>query len=723
MPLLGPWMRVLDALPCGLVVSLADGRIAYANAALGALVGAEPDALQGESLESVVRPEGDEWPEGPGAVAYLFCRHRAEPLTVEAQEVPLAGPAALAGARIHLLRPMADAADSAGADDASVRYQALMRLIPEAVWLYDPDSLRFLEVNETAIQRYGYSRDEWLGMTVLDIRPEEQREAARQSVRSIPMDRLGVYEGWTHRRRDGTCFPVNIYARLHQFNGRRVVLAIAVDASASRQADLRVQQAERLYQRVVASLPLGITVLRQTGPEQLIVEYVNPVCEQLMGVRSVEVLGRPVLEVFPGAPMDPAIFNTPLEAWRDREVAYEDARGRRLFHSRLFRISREQIVVAFEDITPRKATEQALRASEQRYRTLVESSADAIFTLDENLIYTSVNEATCRFFDQPPERFLGQPLGRIATSEPSVQFVRTRLQQCLRTGEPLMLDVDIEVQARLLQLNLSVSPVRDASGQFRQLICIGRDVTQLRKMEQGLREAHKLEALGRLAGGVAHDFNNLLACIQGNLDLALSGRLDAAQARQGLSDARLAARHAGELVRQILTYTRQGPCHPERVELNRVAREVLEIIATGLPAAIAVRQELADDLWPVRVDPGQALQLVMNLAINAHEAMGQAGTLSLRTSNVVLGGSPGRGEAPQTGRYVCLEVCDTGPGIPPELTDRVFEPFFTTKPVGEGSGLGLAVVYGIARNAGGWVEFASRPGQTRFSVYLPRDRE
>jgi PAS domain S-box-containing protein len=251
------------------------------------------------------------------------------------------------------------------------------------------------------------------------------------------------------------------------------------------------------------------------------------------------------------------------------------------------------------------------------------------------------------------------------------------------------------------------------------------DVTRRKALEAQLVQAQKMEAVGRLAGGIAHDFNNLLLAVTGNLSLALGLTAADDPRREPLVLAEKAAWRAAELTNQLLGFSRRGGLSPGPVDVGACIHEVLSLLRPALDVRIEVVAFAAPDLWRVRADAGQVSQVLMNLCLNARDAMPQGGRLTVTAHNAVLG-SPGPA-APlgaRAGEFVRLRVTDVGEGISPEILSRIYDPFFTTKGPGQGTGLGLAVAFGIVQEHGGWIECASEVGRgSAFTVYLPRHVE
>jgi signal transduction histidine kinase/ActR/RegA family two-component response regulator len=256
-----------------------------------------------------------------------------------------------------------------------------------------------------------------------------------------------------------------------------------------------------------------------------------------------------------------------------------------------------------------------------------------------------------------------------------------------------------------------------------QHIFIGRDITDRLAAEQRLRQAQRMDAIGQLTGGMAHDFNNLLGVIVGNLDLLLlTGGLGPGQ-DELVGDAREAALRGADLTSCLLAFARRQPLQPERIAVNSLVANTVGLLARTLGENIPITVDLADDLWPVLVDPAQLEASLINLATNARDSMPRGGRLLNSTANRALDSEYVAAHAELVaGDYVMLEVSDTGSGMPPELLARVFEPFFTTKEPGKGTGLGLSMVFGFVKQSGGHVNVYSEPNVgTTFRLYLPRD--
>src|SRR5947209_9617743 len=371
----------------------------------------------------------------------------------------------------------------------------------------------------------------------------------------------------------------------------------------------------------------------------------------------------------------------------------------------------------------RRRAEAALREAEAGYSTLVEQAPVGIYRSNPAGRFLSANRALARIlgYDSPAE-LLGLDMTRDVYADPAER------QRLLDRDSYTEREYD-EVEAtwkrkdgRRLTVQLSVRAVRDGSGGVEYYETFVRDVTEQRRLQQQLVQSQKMEAVGRLAGGVAHDFNNLLTVILSYSDLLLEDRPPDAPDREDIEQIRKAAVGASALTRQLLAFSRQQVLEPRVLDVNTVVASTEKMLTRLLGEDISLTASLAPALGAVKVDPGQLEQIIMNLAVNARDAMPHGGRLSIETANVDMDESYVRGHpVAHPGPYVMLAVSDTGIGMDAVTQARIFEPFFTTKEAGKGTGLGLATVYGIVKQSGGFIWVYSEPGHgTSFKIYLPQ---
>jgi len=459
----------------------------------------------------------------------------------------------------------------------------------------------------------------------------------------------------------------------------------------------RIQRANR-----AAAALLGLE------PPQLIDKY----CYEVLHDRA---------EPVPGCPVQRMLM-TGKEERCDIEVGQLgkvfDATASPLFDSS--RAVRGSVHV-LRDITDRKREEEALRRSEASYRSLILGATYGIFGCDVNGKFLAVNPALVAMLGYESEAdLLAANLVRDVIRDPD-EGARL-LQQYRQKGR-----VDgLEAQWRRkdgtpVQVRLSGRTVLDERGALEGCEIIAEDASERWHLEEQLRRAQKMEAVGRLAGGVAHDFNNLLTIVMGYSDLLLErfGATDAMRAY--VEEIKKAGQRAASLTRQLLAFGRRQVLAPQVLDLNAVVTNVDKMLRRLIGANIELSAVLEPELGRVKADPGQIEQVILNLVLNARDAMPQGGQLTLETANVELNEGYARShESVLPGRYVMLAVSDSGMGMDAETQAHIFEPFFTTKKEGKGTGLGLATVYGIVKQSGGHIWLYSEPNQgTAFKIYLP----
>jgi PAS domain S-box-containing protein len=367
--------------------------------------------------------------------------------------------------------------------------------------------------------------------------------------------------------------------------------------------------------------------------------------------------------------------------------------------------------------------ERALKEANEHLAAVIRSSPLAIYTLDPTSTVLTWNRAAEALYGWRAEEVIGRPLPTIGQDLEDHGRLRDRVLR----GEALR---GVEVTRRRkdgtsVNVSLSVAPLHDAAGRVTGILSIAADVTELRQLEGQYRQAQKMEAVGRLAGGIAHDFNNLLTAIIGTTSLVLEDLGLESRARLDIQEIEKAAKRAAGLTRQLLIFSRQQVLEPRALDLNALVANLEKMLHRLIGEDIELRTKPAAALGAVRADPGQLEQAIVNLVVNARDAMPQGGRLTIETAEVELDRSYVAGHVPtQPGPYVLLAISDTGVGMDGATKARLFEPFFTTKEPGRGTGLGLATVYGIVKQSGGYVWAYSELGHgTTFKIYLPRVAE
>jgi PAS domain S-box-containing protein len=462
-------------------------------------------------------------------------------------------------------------------------------------------------------------------------------------------------------------------------------------------------------------------------PEIILADYVLPAFSAPRALRVLQTLGLdiPFVVVTGSADEERAV-----ECMREGATDY-------LQKDRLARlgpaVSRALVEKALRD--EKRRVERELRRSEERSRKIFDSSLDALIVSDGEGRIVDWNPQAEKTFGWRPAEVLGRPL--VETLFPSRLRDETsgRLSASLRSGDGSLIKQRLETTAlrrtgEEIPVEMTVTPFEVS--EERNLAILARDLTESRRVEEERRilqarllQAQRMEAVGLLASGVAHDFNNILTVVSGQCHLLLSEGILEDGARHRVEEIDRAAERASSLTRQLLAFSRRQVLQPTILDLNRVLSDMNAMLARVIGEDVVIQSDRATDLGHVKADRGQIEQVVINLAVNARDAMPRGGKLGLRTANVEVDENRARrtmGLRP--GSYVALSVSDRGAGMTKEVLSRIFEPFYTTKELGRGTGLGLSTVYGIVKQSDGFIDVASAPGEgSTFEVLLPRVSE
>jgi PAS domain S-box-containing protein len=463
------------------------------------------------------------------------------------------------------------------------------------------------------------------------------------------------------------------------------------------------------------------------------VQFLNAMAESLTGWSSTAAQGRPLTEVFrivneatrqpvedPSARVLRAgtvvgLANHTILLTRDgRQVPIDDS-GAPVpdEHGKI-----AGVVLVFRDVTQRRQTQRNLEESERRYRLLFEANPSPMWVYDRaDLSFLAVNEAAIKHYGYSREEFLSMTLRDIRPAEDVRLMVANASapRRALHTDGPWR---HRRKDGSIIFVEITSHPIQ--FGNTPACLILSYDVTDRLRLEEQLRQAQKLEAVGQLAGGIAHDFNNLLTVVEGYAELVHGDLLASDPNRQPVEEILVAAQRAAALTRQLLAFSRRQMLQPIRVSLNANVSSTQRMLSRLLGENIEIATKLEPDLWDVFADPGQIDQILLNLSVNARDAMEHGGRLTVSTANVELDAASAAAEGAAAGRYASLSVADTGHGMDAETQQHIFEPFFTTKEIGRGTGLGLSTVYGIVKQSGGYILVESAPGKgSKFTILLP----
>ena len=584
---------------------------------------------------------------------------------------------------------------------------------------------RYRYVNAAAADHGRRSREELLGRTMMECYPGiEQSEMFRTLERCMTSRRSAVIENeFTYPDGHRRWFELRVEP------APEGITVLSLDVTARKHAEAALRTSEERYRLLFQANPHASWVL---DTETLHFLAVNDAAIRLYGYAREEFLGMTARDIRPAE--DVEAFVESMRAQRDGARLTKGWRHRRKDGSVIdVEVSaqpfdfegRPAMLVLVTDVTERNRAAAKLREREELFRQLADNIeevfyvADAQFqqTLYINAAYEKIWGRTCRSLYENPASFV-EPL------PPEDRAAMLASIERIQRGEdpgPLEFRV-VQPDGRTRRVLSHAVPIRDAEGKVYRISGVALDITEHTELEAQYRQAQKMEAVGRLAGGVAHDFNNLLTVITSYSELLLEDCGETDPHRAELLEIRRAAGVAATLTRQLLAFSRQQVLEPRVLSLNDVVTGAGKMLKRLIGEDVRLVTTLASDAGTVRADAGQIEQVIMNLAVNARDAMPDGGALTLETANVEFSDEYVEGHFPaQRGRYVMLAVSDTGVGMSPETQARIFEPFFTTKEAAKGTGLGLATVYGIVKQSGGFIWVYSEPGSgTTFKIYLPR---
>lgn len=621
-----------------------------------------------------------------------------------------------------------DISDRKSAEDAlrdsEQRYSSLLNSTTDLAFLKDETS-RYVMINRACEDFFGRPEADILGKTDFDLMPPYAAENCLVSDREA-LDSQGMV--LTEEEFEGRIFEVKKFA-VTLTSGKQGIGGLIREASERKRIEQALRESERKYRLLVDHVQESILVA-QDG----ILKFVNPKTVELFDWDEDDLLSKPFLDFVHPDDRDRVHANHMKRL--QKEGSSDRYPFRIIDKSGAIRwVEIEGVAIEWEgrpaalgfmsDITERRNSEEALRASEDRYRTLVENLNDVIFSADEEGRITYISPVFERKGKYTCQEVLGRRFTDFVHPDDLPRLIERYAQIMegeLGPSEYRLVDKD----GRIVHVLSHSRPVY-REGKIVGLTGLMTDITERKKGEEEravlkdqLREAQKMEAIGTLAGGIAHDFNNLLQVTLGYAEVMLVSKPADDPDREDLGKIRQAALSGAELVKGLLTFSRRVKSAPTPMNLNLRIEKMEQLLRRTIPRMIDMRFELAPDLKKTNGDPAQIEQILVNLVINARDAMPNGGVLTVGTRNVTLeesAASPDAGCEP--GDYVLLYVSDTGHGMSEQTQARIFEPFYTTKELGRGTGLGLAVVYGIVQQHHGCIKCSSEPGRgTTFRILL-----
>ncbi|WP_424812560.1 PAS domain S-box protein [Roseococcus sp. YIM B11640] len=847
--------RAVEASADGVVIGEAtpdhgDPRIRYVNTAFLGQTGYTRSEIIGRSSEILGGPHGaaqneefsarlrQNLPVTQDAVTY---RRDGSSFLSELSISPFASEAGWVSYWIAIQRDVTRQRMEAKAlAESEAQFRHFFERHPAPMWVFDRESLAFLEVNAAATSAYGRSREEFLAMTVADVSVPEERETARFAASQAPSG-LSNTGPWRHIAAGREIRQVQIRAEPIEFRGRPAVLAVIWDLTERMRAEAKAGQLAEQLRGTFESISDGLYTLDRNWR----FTYVNARAASYLRRPVPELLGRVIWEIFPD------LVGQPFQQRMERVVSRHEAERFEEYYepfdesfSGTIYPGSEGVTVYVQNVTQVRQRDERLRVLEAAVAKLNDiimiTEAEPVRLPGPRIVF--VNDAFQRRTGYSAEEVIGRTprilqgpgtsraeLDRIAAALERWRPVRSELLNYTKAGDEFWLEMDIvpvaddtgwfthwvaverditerkrnqkqlEQQAAMLaqasdaiwvrgldnrieywnpsaerlfgwsateaigqdgsamlfpdpaafaaatevllrdgdwrgqqellrrgggtvtvQSNWTL--LRNEEGAPRAVLSVDSDVTERLALEGQLRQAQRMEAVGQLTGGIAHDFNNLLTVILGSTEMLMDSLADDAELNAMARQAAEAARRGSELTSRLLAFSRQQALDARLHDLNQLLSGLMEILPRALGADVRTVFVPGASLWAVRVDAGQVENAVLNLCLNARDAMPHGGEITVETANARLDEAyAAREDGVTPGDHVMVAVSDNGAGMPPEVAARAFEPFFTTKDVGKGSGLGLSMVYGFVRQSGGHVKIESEPGKgTSVRLYFPR---
>jgi two-component system, cell cycle sensor histidine kinase and response regulator CckA len=602
-------------------------------------------------------------------------------------------------------------------------FDYLVRYANDVIFLCD-ESQRIIEANERAGYTYGYAHEEMLNMHLSDLWMPEFLSDLEQKLASMMTSNGAVFET-RHRRKNGSAFPVEISGRTIMIEGKIYYQGIVRDITERKEADKALREREKQLALVTGNFP-GLT---SSVDRNLRYRFASTGYDRIFGKPSTAVVGLSMQEVLGEEVfrhVEPYVHQALLGKKNTFINPVKIPGGEVSYGLTTFIPDTDEngtingIFIFAVDITDLIETEDALRKTEENFRRSLDDSplGVRIMTAEGETLY--MNRAILNIYDYKSiEEFHKTSLKERYTPESYLEFTKRREQRNRGEFGPSEYEISIvrkNGEVRHVQV-LRTEVFWNGAKQYQ---AIYQDITERKKLEEPLRRMQKMEGLGTLAGGIAHDFNNILGIILGYVSRIHMIKDDPEQLKKAVGIITTAVERGTTLVKQILTFARKTETEYCWVNVNDIAKEVIVMIMETFPKTISYSQNLEKGLPPVYADHSQIHQALLNLCVNARDAMQAGGVLSIATC-LHSGTSVRKVHSDAfSDRYVCIEVNDTGIGMTAEIRSRIFEPFFTTKEKGKGTGLGLAVVFGIVQTHRGYIDAESELGHgAKFRILLP----
>jgi PAS domain S-box-containing protein len=615
----------------------------------------------------------------------------------------------------------------------AIKYRTLFDSFPHGITVSDSDG-KVLEVNSVSEQLLGISKNdhekrkidgqEWrvIRPDGTDMPSEEWASViALREKRLVSNCEMGIV-----KNNDETIW-LNVTAAPIPLKNHGVVVTYN-NITESKQTEDALQESEQSLLSIYNTVGDVIFRLAVEPNDKYRFVSVNNEFSRVTGMETDQITGKFVNEIIPEPSLSIVVSNYKKAIQEKRIVRWEETTdyptGRLSGEVSIAPIFDEKgeckyLVGSVHDITERKLSEKALVLSEERYRTIIEQAADAVFMHDESGKIVDANEKACQSLGYSREKLLS-----LSISDIDPEAITARKNEI---WDKIINNEHLTIESKQLRRDGSSFPVEVTLGKVglktgSAILAIARDITERKRLEASLLQSQKMESIGNLAGGIAHEFNNMLAIIMGNNELIIDELPQGSLARESTEEIRIAGLRARDVVKQLLTFSRQDDAVKKVMDFKIVVQESMKLIRTSTPVNIKIEQSLSADTYPVMCNDTQINQLLINLCNNAVDALPEKGgmiTIGLLNETIDKGQTKYQTNL-KPGQYAKLMVSGNGIGMDTKILDRVFEPYFTTKKIGEGTGIGMAVVHGIVEKHGGAIAVDSKPGRgTTFTIFLP----
>lgn len=744
---------ILDSLGEGIYGVDVLGKATFVNPAAATMTGYSTEELLGRPMHEILhhsKPDGTPYPreECPIYAAFkdgtehrvideVFWRKDGTSLPVEYVSTPIQEQDKLIGAVVVFK----DITERKRAEEqlrlSEMTYRGIIDSTSDAIYIQDENGF-FLDVNLAAEKMYGFPRNYFINKTpeFLSAPGKNDLAATAKAIHDAFHGMAQHFEFWGLHK-DGSIFPKEVILTPGTYFGQKAVIAVARDITERKRAEEAVGQSESLFRSVWENSKDG---MRLTDANGRIVRVNRGFCDFVKKQRE-ELEGNSLVEIYAESERE-LILSAYLENYSSSEIKPYLERKFKLWNGKevWFAVTNALldsrgipplVLSIFRDISERKEAEEALRTSEEKYRKLINQINDGLLVVDNDDAIQFVNEKLCAMVGYMQEELIGKIGYRILLPEGSWNLLQ---EKNLLRKQGMSETYDLEMKKKSGErfwVSVSASPIYDLKGDVVGSTAVISDITERtlakdakKSLEAQLQQAQKFESLGTLASGIAHDFNNILGIILGYSSLIERTGRDPQSLSQSAQAINKAVHRGANLVSQILTFARKTDVLVGPVDLNMMIKELFKMLEETFAKKIELSLQLGKDIPLINADATQVHQVLLNLSVNARDAMSSSGTLTFKTE--VVKGSTLRSVFPNSfdGGYVHLSVSDTGIGMDERTRSQIFDPFFTTKEKGKGTGLGLSVVYGVMKNHDGFIDVQSEVGKgATFNLYFPVPKE